>query len=119
MRAREVDSAPSPVWEPTAATAVPSAAPQLDPAVVASLIELFSQPAPLAPTHAIAADLKEAEIRAYLAGLTPVQALLTRRRLERTVEDDLVRSFQRLPMVRRSRLLAFLGDARRRHAIRR
>lgn len=61
--------------------------------------------------------MKEAEVRAALALLTPVESLLVKRRLERSADEALVRAFHRLALPRRERLLAFLGDACRRAAL--
>lgn len=60
----------------------------------------------------------EREIAALFAQLTPVEARALKQRLELVRADDsLTARFNRLVAERRIRLLAFLGDARRREAL--
>lgn len=69
--------------------------------------------------HAQSNANREAELRAVFAELDVTRALHLRRRLETPRADDLISSsFQRLVVDRRQRLLRFLGDARRRSALR-
>ena len=62
---------------------------------------------------------KEAELGALFADLTPPEARALKRRLvSPAAADSLAAGFARLDPDRRARLLTFLGDARRREALR-
>jgi hypothetical protein len=71
---------------------------------------------PLSPDEGpkIGNDNKEKEIRELFAALMPAEALLLRRRFaaDRS-NDELVAAFKRLTIERRTRLVAYLADARR------
>jgi len=79
-------------------------------------IILASPPAGLPAAHAHAH--KEHQLRSVFAGLELLDAWHLHRRLSNpAVSDPLVAAFMRLVPDRRARLLAFLGDARRRQAL--
>jgi hypothetical protein len=61
---------------------------------------------------------KEAELRVLFGALRPIDAMALHKRLAHPRPGDLLAErFARLVIERRTRLLAFLGDARRREAI--
>lgn len=83
----------------------------------AMLAVLASQPR-LGETIEVAFRRIEHELGEQFARLPPVEARALKLRLEQPRDDDaLAARFNRLVAVRRLRLLTFLGDARRRHAI--
>jgi len=78
--------------------------------------------APAAPGETIAATYarKERELCAVFAELRPAEALVLHRRLvARAPGDALAIELARLAPERRTRLVAFVGDARLRDAVRR
>jgi hypothetical protein len=83
-----------------------------------TLLELVT--APLAPGEMAAAgyDRKEREIGKLFGTLGPVEAWTLHRRLANPLaEDPLATTFARMIPQRRLRLLAFLGDPKRRAAL--
>ena len=84
----------------------------------AALLAIFGAPARPGELASMAYARKEREAIAVLAELSPLDSLRLRQRLEaRRSEDPLVAAFEGLVVERRVRLLAFLRDAGRRHAL--
>jgi hypothetical protein len=82
------------------------------------LIEILTRPIPGELTARAGHDHKEREIGTYLAGLSIVRAWHLYKRLTNpNANDALAAAFGRLVPERRARLVAFLGDARRRAAL--
>jgi hypothetical protein len=93
---------------------VPAAPPTLDAQLIAIL------DTPLAPGETAMAGFarKEAELIAVLAKLGAIEARALHTRLARPAANDaLAGKLARLTIERRSRVLGFLADARRREAI--
>jgi hypothetical protein len=90
------------------------------PAVVEDyVIRILDAPPRLGETIEAGYCHKEHELGALFADLTPQEARALRRRLAAQVAGDrLAARFSRLAPDRRARLLTFLGDARRREALR-
>ena len=113
--------APTSVWSGTrpAAGPVPAVAPPPGPSPDdAPLLALLLAPARPGETAMQAFARKELELRTWFEPLTPVEALALQRRLSTPLPADPVAlAFGRLVIERRHRLLAFLGDARRRAAL--
>ena len=81
------------------------------------LIEILRRPVDSGTSHE-AHRMKEHEIGELFARLTILEAWTLHKRLSNpATTDDLATTFGRLILERRMRLLAFLGDARRRAAI--
>jgi hypothetical protein len=81
------------------------------------LIEILRRPVESGTSHE-AHRIKEHEIGELFAKLTVLEAWTLHKRLSNpSATDDLATTFGRLILERRMRLLAFLGDARRRAAI--
>jgi hypothetical protein len=99
---------------------VETAGPDAPPAASfeAELIDLLRRPVPPGQArdgHA----MKEREIGELFSRLGVLEAMALHRRLKcKAAGDELVAAFARLVEDRRARLLAFLGDARRRAAMR-
>lgn len=78
------------------------------------LIEVLTRPLSCNATHAIGNANREREVRAIFETLSPIDALVIRRRLDaRRSDDALVVAFGRLLVERQSRLKAYLADPRR------
>ncbi len=109
----------APIWEPTT-VAAPSRVEILIPAdIEASIIATLTRALRADETHQIGNANREAELRNIFETLDPLQAREVLRRLDVNRSDDpLARGFGRLVVERRSRLRAFLADARRRQALR-
>jgi hypothetical protein len=96
----------------------PPAAPvRLNPATEHELLAILEAPAS-DMTIAAAFAYKERALRVVFASLRPVCAYALRQRLLRVSDGDVLAArFGRLAPERRDRLIAVLGDARRREAI--
>ena len=82
------------------------------------MITILTRPLRPGEGHQIGNANREAELRDLFATLDPLQAREVLRRLDVNRSDDaLVRAFTRMVVERRSRLRAFLADARRRQAL--
>ena len=107
---------PSASPQPTVAIRPPSA--PRPPTVDAQLISILD--APLAPGETVMAGFarKEHELGAMFARLGVLESRAMHARLANPKPgDELASRFARLTIERRSRLLSFLADARRRAAI--
>jgi hypothetical protein len=92
--------------------------PSIPEAIEQRLIELIVTPVPSTETALAGNARKEREIAEVLASLTVIEAWWLHKRLTiASPSDALVAAFGRLVVERRQRLLAFLGDARRRAAM--
>jgi hypothetical protein len=107
------------VTQPKAVASVPPpAAPVTVPHPEAPMLAILM--APLAPGEPAFAGFqrKEGELRAAFAALSIIDAYHLRQRLANPrAGDALAEAFARLTDERRGRLLAFLGEARRRAAL--
>jgi hypothetical protein len=112
-------TAHAPIWEPTTVVA-PSRVEIVIPAdIEASIIATLTRGLRAGETHQSGNANREAELRDLFDTLDPLQAREVVRRLDVNRSDDpLARAFGRLMIERRSRLRAFLADARRRQALR-
>lgn len=78
------------------------------------LIDVLTRPLESNETHAAGNANREREVRALFETLSPIDALVIRRRLDvRRADDALVVAFGRLLVERQSRLRAYLADPRR------
>lgn len=119
-RAASLASTPHhPIWEPTTVSA-PGRLEILIPALIeASIIATLTRALRPDETHQTGNANREAELRDLFDTLDPLQAREVLRRLDVNRSDDpLARAFGRLVIERRSRLRAFLADARRRQVLR-
>ncbi|HEU0033131.1 MAG TPA: hypothetical protein VFQ53_21005 [Kofleriaceae bacterium] len=97
--------------------------PQIQPAPraesrEAELLQLLLAPLRDGETATQGHDRKEREVGAWFAQLAPIDAFQLHRRLANPRSDDaLAAAFGRMIPARRLRLLAFLGDAKRRAAM--
>lgn len=95
-----------------------AAVPALDAARERAIVEALLRPIDPNDGHRVGNERKEHELRALFAALPVLEAMELHRRLRVARADDaVVAAFGRLVVERRQRLLAFLGDARRREAI--
>lgn len=84
----------------------------------ATLMAILGRPVAASETFLAHFTTKEAELRAAFAALSVDAARSLQKRLANPrASDALGRSFQRLTVDRRARLITFLGDARRRAAL--
>jgi hypothetical protein len=82
------------------------------------LLAILESPAGIGETIAAAFARRERELIATLSALSVFEARALEQRLRRPRATDLVaRAFSRWTEERRSRVLAFLADARRREAL--
>jgi hypothetical protein len=82
------------------------------------MIDVITRPAAGGEAPSRAHACKERELGALFAQLTVIQAWHLHRRLSNPRSGDaLAAAFNRMIFDRRARLLAFLGDARRRAAL--
>jgi hypothetical protein len=78
------------------------------------LMDVLTRPLSCDESHATGNENREREVRAIFDTLSPIDALLIRRRLDADRADDaLVVAFRRLLAERRARLRAYLADPRR------
>lgn len=90
------------------------------PEVDARLLAILDARGAIGETVYVTYARKEQELGAVFATLPALEAMVMHRRLsEPQPGDELAEKFARLVVDRRSRLLAFLADARRREARRR
>lgn len=105
----------TPIWEPVVKVA-PSTAPSVS-LPVDEIVGVIMQPLVPGETHQAGNDRKERELVDIFRCLTVVESAALHRRLSNpSPNDELATTFGRLLTVRRTRLLAFLADARRRAA---
>jgi hypothetical protein len=95
-------------------------APSVAATTEARITEILAEPARPGETIEAGFRRKELELGELFATLAPLEARALHRRLAgpAAAEDPLATRFMRLVTERRARLLAFLGDARRRAALR-
>jgi len=91
---------------------------ELPPDLQRSMLEVLGSKPGAGETIEIAYRRCESQLGALFAKLSPLQARALKLRLEQPREGDILATrFNRLVVQRRQRLLAFLGDARRRDAL--
>jgi len=120
------DPAPSSIYEPAAGLAAPRVAPPpppldppLDPLLEARMLAILDSPAQPGEPIDLAFRRKELELTQLFGRLDVLAARALHRRLvSPSARDALANRFSRFVAERRARLLAFLGDARRREALR-
>jgi hypothetical protein len=106
------------IWTPHVAASPPPATAPLRCELEVELVAILTMPLANGMSAADGFYRKEAAVFDVLAQLDPAQALQLRVRLRSPrVEDDLAQAFQRFTAERRQRVMAFLGDARRRVAL--
>lgn len=104
------DDAPTPLPPPSP----PEAQPVVDDA---RLLAILAAPLKPGETASLGYARKERELAAAFARLAVVEAYALRKRLASpTADDELAQKFARLTVERRTRLIQFLADARRRAA---
>jgi hypothetical protein len=108
----------APIWEaetkPMRAVALPS----MNAMREREIVEVIIRPIDPNDGHRVGNDKKEQALMALFAAMSVLEAMELQRRLRVGRADDAVAvAFGRLVVERRQRLLAFLGDARRRAAI--
>jgi hypothetical protein len=107
----------TPIWEATSVPARGAALPAVDAGREQAILEALLRPIDPNDGHRVGNDRKEHELRALFAALPMLEAMELHRRLRiARANDAVVAAFGRLVVERRQRLLAFLGDARRRAA---
>jgi hypothetical protein len=107
----------SPIWEPPAGSQTPVVI-AIEVRCEAAIIDVIERRVDPAEGHLIGNERKERELLELFAALSLHESWEVRRRLvESRPGDRLAASFQRLVIVRRCRLLAFLADAGRRAAL--
>ena len=115
------DSSASAVEAPAIArlVLVPRTTPtSITPEVERAITDVLASKPKLGETIDLAFRRIERELASLFAQLTPAEARALKQRFELVREDDAVAArFNRLVANRRLRLLAFLGDARRREAL--
>jgi hypothetical protein len=95
-----------------------TASADLPPELQRAMLETLASKPLAGETIEIAYRRVERELGELFAKLTPPQARALKLRLEQLREGDILATrFNRLVVQRRVRLLAFLGDARRREAL--
>jgi hypothetical protein len=108
----------SAIWEAAPVTAHVVALPQVDAARERAIVEALLRPIDACEGHRVGNERKEHEVRALFAALPVLEAMELHRRLRiARAGDAVVAAFARLVVERRQRLLAFLGEARRRAAL--
>jgi hypothetical protein len=106
------------IWEPPAEVRADPAAARVALPIEAEMIAIITRPIGSGEGHRLGHERKERELIALLDTLTPVEALVVRRRLAAARPDDaMAAAFSRLVVERRTRLLAFLDDTRRRRVV--
>ncbi len=116
LKQRETSS--SLIWEPTASQ--PQKTPAVTLPIEADIIALFTKPIDALETHRAGNDRKERELYALLDRLSDLESHALRRRLAAArSNDELVAAFARLSIDRRTCVVAFIDDTRRRNALRR
>lgn len=117
----------STVWQPVpvapgtvsthALVARPPASPSLAPDVEAAIIATLIRPTAPGETSAAGNARREAVLRTLVDGLTALEAFALGKRLDLARSDDaLAQAFERIVVDRRVRLRAYLAEARRRAA---
>lgn len=105
-----------PIWQPASDSRL--ATPPSPALPIDEVIAIVLEPVRPHETHQIAHDRKEAALVTVFRELAVPQAIAMHRRLANPRGDDaLASAFMRLIVDRRTRLLAFLADARRRAAV--
>ncbi|HUS27906.1 MAG TPA: hypothetical protein VMZ53_05340 [Kofleriaceae bacterium] len=100
--------------EPSTSSVMHAGQRQLSPDVEQSLISIVMRPLRESESHHTGNENREQEVRALFAELSPLDALLLRRRLDANrTEDPVVIAFRRLVVDRRQRLYGYLADPRR------
>ena len=113
LKRRETSSL---IWEPTPAPS--EAKPPVTISIEHEIIGLIERPIDPTETHREGNERKERELCTLLDRLTDLEAHTMRRRLAAArSNDDLVVAFGRLSIDRRARIIAFIEDTRRRHAM--
>lgn len=112
----------SSIWsppDPTTAMPEPPAPPYPRDALHAAVATIVLRPLAVGETSLVGHARKEGELRDLFARLSVMEARSLQRRLElASPRDPIVAVLNRLAPDRRTRLVAFLGDARRREALR-
>lgn len=105
----------APIWEP-AVKVTPSTTPSIS-LPIHEIVGVIMQPLAPGETHQAGNDRKESELVEIFRRLTPIESAALHKRLSNAPPNDvLAATFGRLVAIRRTRLLAFLADARRRAA---
>lgn len=108
----------APIWEETHRPIRAVALPSLSVVREREILEALVRPIDPHDGHRVGNDKKEQALMALFVAMPVLEAMELQRRLRVGRADDAVAAaFGRLVVERRQRLLAFLGDARRRAAL--